>query len=286
MRFTTSEGGLHQQNGMVENTVRYVKQRARTLLFGAKLPQRLWPQAVNMAATLQRASVLGMETRLAAPFGAKVLVRRREYGRTAEPGKPDDLAPRWLEGYYLGLSETLRRGHIVYLVGDDGEKFVPTVNIRAGTEEPPSIGFGLEADLQSPPSRRLRAKVSGGGDVVVMSKARTVVGYDELKSRAVDLLADWSQEEAESLIFHVALSLDVGEQKYGVFRHGGQVGSPVDCGAVRSGHEREVSRSGVLCIVYFCQYRKGSAFRYEQFGRSSQLLVSHCCASQGWRIVD
>ncbi|CAE7948247.1 unnamed protein product [Symbiodinium sp. KB8] len=64
-------------------------------------------------------------------------------------------------------------------------------------------------------------KVSGGGDVVVMSKARTVVGYDELKSRAVDLLADWSQEEAESLIFHVALSLDVGEQKYGVFRHGG-----------------------------------------------------------------
>ncbi|CAE7787384.1 hypothetical protein AK812_SmicGene8300 [Symbiodinium microadriaticum] len=29
MRFTTSEGGLHQQNGMVENAVRYVKQRAR-----------------------------------------------------------------------------------------------------------------------------------------------------------------------------------------------------------------------------------------------------------------
>ena len=80
MRFTTSEGGFHQQNGMVENGVRYIKQRARMLLQGAKLPQRLWPQAINMAATSQRATVLGMETRLAAPFGAKVLVRRREYG--------------------------------------------------------------------------------------------------------------------------------------------------------------------------------------------------------------
>ena len=94
MRFTTSEGGLHQQNGMVENAVKYIKQRARTLLVGAKLPQRLWPQAINMAASIQRSSVLGMETKLAAPFRAKVLVRRREYGGTAEPGEPDDLAPR------------------------------------------------------------------------------------------------------------------------------------------------------------------------------------------------
>ena len=61
MRFTTSEEGLHQQNGMVENAVRYVKQRARTLLIGAKLPQRLWPQAVVMATTAQRATTLGME---------------------------------------------------------------------------------------------------------------------------------------------------------------------------------------------------------------------------------
>ena len=188
MRFTTSEGGLHQQNGMVENAVRYVKQRARTLLFGAKLPQRLWPQAVNMAATLQRASVLGMETRLAAPFGAKVLVRKREYGGAAESGKPDDLAPRWLEGHYLGLSETLRRGHLVYIAGDEGDKFIHTVNVRARTEEPPPAEPELEADPPSPPSRRLRAKVSGGGDVVVVSKARTVVGLDELKSRAADLL--------------------------------------------------------------------------------------------------
>ena len=224
MRFTTSEGGLHQQNGMVENAVRYVKQRARTLLIGAKLPQKLWPQAVAMAASSQRATTLGMETRLAAPFGAKVLVRRREYGGTAEPGKPDDLAPRWLEGRYLGLSETVRRGHVVYLAGDDGEKFVHTVNVRVGVEDSPSEKAELEADLPGSPSRRVRGKARGSGDIVAISRAKTVVGSEDLKARAVKVLDDWSQEEAEKLIVHVGLSLDPGDRKFGVFRHGGSVG--------------------------------------------------------------
>ncbi|CAE7228639.1 RE1, partial [Symbiodinium sp. CCMP2456] len=224
MRFTTSEGGLHQQNGMVENAVRYIKQRARTLLIGAKLPQRLWPQAITMAASMQRASVLGMETRLAAPFGAKVLVRRREYGGTAEPGKPDDLAPRWLEGRYLGLSETVRRGHLVYLSGDDGEKFIHTVNVRVGLEDHPLPGPEVEADLPGPPSRRLRGKASGSGDVVSVSKAETVVGSEDLKFRAQKLLEEWSQEEAEKLLVHVALSLNPNDRVFGVFRHGGRVG--------------------------------------------------------------
>eukprot|EP00439_Symbiodinium_sp_Y106_P017800 s6038_g2.t1 len=224
MRFTTSEGGLHQQNGMVENAVRYIKQRARTLLIGAKLPQRLWPQAVVMAASSQRATTLGMETRLAAPFGAKVLVRRREYGGTAEPGKPDDLAPRWLEGRYLGLSETVRRGHVVYLARDDGEKFVHTVNVRVGLEDPPPEQPNLEADLPGPPSRRLRDKARGSGDVVAVSKAQTVVGTEDFKDRARRLLREWSQEEAEKLIIHIGLSLDPGDRKFGVFRHGGSVG--------------------------------------------------------------
>ena len=223
MRFTTSEGGLHQQNGMVENAVRYVKQRARTLLIGARLPQKLWPQAVVMATTAQRATVLGMEARLAAPFGAKVLVRRREYGGAAEPGKPDDLAPRWLEGHYLGLSETVRRGHVVYLSNEDGEKFVHTVNVRVGLEDPPPLEGELGAELPGPPSRRLREKSRGSGDVVAVSKF-DVVAERDLKERTRFLLENWSQEEAEKLIAHVSLSLDPGDRVYGVFRHGGRVG--------------------------------------------------------------
>ena len=223
MRFTTSEGGLHQQNGMVENAVRYVKQRARTLLIGARLPQKLWPQAVVMATTAQRATVLDMEARLAAPFGAKVLVRRREYGGAAEPGKPDDLAPRWLEGHYLGLSETVRRGHVVYLSNEDGEKFVHTVNVRVGLEDPPPLEGELGAELPGPPSRRLREKSRGSGDVVAVSKF-DVVAEKDLKERTRSLLENWSQEEAEKLIAHVSLSLDPGDRVYGVFRHGGRVG--------------------------------------------------------------
>ena len=165
-----------------------------------------------------------METRLAAPSGAKVLVRRREYGGTAEPGKPDDLAPRWLEGRYLGLSETVRRGHVVYLVGDDGEKFVHTVNVRVGVEDPPPERAGLEADLPGPPSRRVREKAGGSGDIVAVSKAQTVVGSEDLKVRAINILENWSQEEAEKLIVHIGLSLDPGDRKFGVFRHGGSVG--------------------------------------------------------------
>ena len=146
IRFTTSEGGLHQQNGVVENAVKYIKQRARTLLHGAKLPQRLWPQAVAMAVAAQRATALGYETKLAAPFGARVLVRKREYGGSAEPGKPDDLAPRWVEGCYLGLSDTVRRGHVIYVTDKDTEKFIHTVHVRTDFAEPEMVDV-LEADL-------------------------------------------------------------------------------------------------------------------------------------------
>ena len=67
-------------------------------------------------------------------------------------------------------------------------------------------------------------KARGSGDIVAISKAKTVVGSEDLKARAVKVLDDWSQEEAEKLIVHVGLSLDPGDRKFGVFRHGGSVG--------------------------------------------------------------
>ena len=223
IRFTTSEGGLHQQNGVVENAVKYVKQRARTLLHGAKLPQRLWPQAVAAAAATQRATALGYETKLAAPFGAKVLVRKREYGGSAEPGKPDDLAPRWVEGCYLGLSDTVRRGHLIYVVDKDTEKFIHTVHVRTDFTEPEIVDV-LEADLPEPPSRRMRSKAAGSGDVVAVSKVQTVVSDDDLRTQAEALKSSWSQEEAENLCVQIALMLGPNEKVFGAFRHGGAVG--------------------------------------------------------------
>ena len=224
IRFTTSEGGLHQQNGMVENAVKYVKQRARTLLHGAKLPQKLWPQALAAATAAQRATAMGFETKLAAPFGSRVLVRRREYGGSGEPGKPDDLAPRWVEGWYLGLSETLRRGHLVYVSNEDGEKFVHTVHVRAGLVDPGEADGHTEADLPEPPPRRVREKARGGGDVVAVSKVCPVTSDVEFKTKAKELLDTWCEEEANELMVKVALSLGPNDQKFGVFRHGGSVG--------------------------------------------------------------
>ncbi|CAE7334262.1 RE1 [Symbiodinium sp. KB8] len=223
IRFTTSEGGLHQQNGVVENAVKYVKQRARTLLYGAKLPQRLWPQAVAAAAAAQRATALGYETKLAAPFGAKVLVRKREYGGSAEPGKPDDLAPRWVEGCYLGLSDTVRRGHLIYVVDKDTEKFIHTVHVRTKVTEPEMVDV-LEAEPPEPPSRRMRSKAAGSGDVVAVSKFQTVVSDDDLRAQAEALKSSWSQEEAENLCVQIALMLGPNEKVFGAFRHGGAVG--------------------------------------------------------------
>ena len=82
IRVTSSEAGAHQTNGAAEATVRWVKQRARTLLLSAKLPQHLWPMAVTTAATMQRSNVLGFETTLAAPFGAKSHGAEAPNGRT------------------------------------------------------------------------------------------------------------------------------------------------------------------------------------------------------------
>ena len=54
-------------------------------------------------------------------------------------------------------------------------------------------------------------------------KAQTVVGSDDLRTE--DFLSDWSQEKAENLIVHVALSLNPGDRNFGVFRrNGGRVG--------------------------------------------------------------
>ena len=124
----------------------------------------------------------------------------------------------------MGLSDTVRRGHIIYLSDGDGEKFVHTVNVRVGLTEPPPPEPELEADLPGPPSRRLREKARGSGDVVSVSKALTAVGTEDLRNKAPSVLGDWSQEEAEKLMVHVALGLNPSEKVYGVFRHGGRVG--------------------------------------------------------------
>ncbi|CAE7231186.1 RE1, partial [Symbiodinium sp. CCMP2456] len=219
IRVTTSEAGDHRTNGAAESTVRWIKQRARTLLLSAKLPQQLWPMAASTAATMQRAEVLGFEPVLAAPFGTKVTVRKRQL----EGPKLDDLAPRWITGTYVGKSDSLHKGHLVYVKDDGGERFVHTLHVRSSLHDPGPVEGELFADEPEGPRRRLRGKSAGSGDVVVVTKLE-VDKENELKHRAEAVLQTWSQEEAEDIVKAVCAVLAPSENVYGMFRFGGKTG--------------------------------------------------------------
>ena len=219
IRVTTSEAGVHQTNGTAESTVRWIKQRARALLLSSGLPQHLWPTAVSTAATMQRADVLGFEPMLAAPYGSKVMVRKRQM----EGPKLDDLAPKWMQGVYVGRSESLSKGHLVYVAGDEGEKFVHTLHVRAGLREPGPVEGEFHVEEPGPPERRVRGKAAGSCDVVGVSKI-TVFEDAELKKRAEAVLEDWSQEEGEDIVNQAGKYLTSTENNYGMFRFGGKAG--------------------------------------------------------------
>ncbi|CAE7344119.1 unnamed protein product [Symbiodinium sp. KB8] len=219
IRVTTSEAGVHQTNGAAESTVRWIKQRARTLLLSAGLPQHLWSTAITTAATMQRSDVLGFEPLLAAPYGSKVMVRKRQL----EGPKQDDLIPKWIQGVYVGRSESLSKGHLVYVKDDEGEKFIHTLHVRAGLHDPGPLEEGVEADEPAGPHKRIRGKSSGAGDVVVLSKAM-IFEDKQYQERAEQILKVWSQEEAEEFVEEVCGQLPASENVYGMFRHGGKAG--------------------------------------------------------------
>ena len=223
IRMTSSEGGEHQSNGAAENTVRWVKQRARTLLAGARLPQQLWPSAAQYASAQQRADVLGFETKLAAPFGSKVLIKKKSYVGAHHGGKLDDLAPRWEEGYYLGLSDTVRGGHLVF-VENEGTRFLHTLHVRPHLHDPGPPEDIMEAEPPREPRRRLREKTPGLSTITTMHQVSPVEIEEELRKEAEKVLQDWNMERAEDLVIQACALLPNVANKYGVFRHGGVMG--------------------------------------------------------------
>ena len=222
IRMTSSEGGEHQSNGAAENTVKWIKQRARTLLAGSGLPQRLWPYAADYAATAQRSSVLGLEARLAAPFGAKVLIKKKPYIGTGHGGKMDDLAPRWEEGSYLGLSNAVRQGHLVY-INNEGERFLHTAHVRPGLHDPGPPAESVEAEESASARRRLRAKTSIHS-MTSMAQMDQSLAEKELEGEVERVLEEWNREEAEELVVQACSILPRAANKYGLFRHGGVMG--------------------------------------------------------------
>ena len=100
---TWSEPGIPQSNGHAESTVRWVKDRTRTLLKSASLPLRLGPVAAAMAAAEQRAKVLRWKTSLAAPFGSSVYLKKKAFDKYGPLRREMGLGKQMAKGSVCGF---------------------------------------------------------------------------------------------------------------------------------------------------------------------------------------
>ncbi|CAE7233290.1 RE1 [Symbiodinium sp. CCMP2592] len=146
---------------------------------------------------------------------------------TVWSSRKEGLRQIWAtEGFYVGLSSILHRGHLVYVPadGDVKEKFYHTLHVRPNLVDPGRPDAELCVDDRSKPKRRVMGKTKL--DEVEMKKL--TVGEKELgavaTAEAEQLLQNWDLEKAKNLVIQLAREGFFSNQKFGVFRHGGTVG--------------------------------------------------------------
>ena len=223
---TWSEPSVPQSNGHAESTVRWIKDRTRTLLRSASLPVKLWPVAAAMAAAEQRSKVLNWKSKLAAPFGATVYLRKKAFDKYGPLRRENGLDSKWYKGRYVGLSTIVNNGHLVYIPGNDEEKekFLHTLHVRADLIEPKPPDIQLVGDDVPKPRRRITSKRDSG---VVEMRAVTKLldgARDMATAGAEEVLKDWSWDRAKYVVTSLAEGGFFENLKFGVYRHGGTVG--------------------------------------------------------------
>ncbi|CAE7863092.1 unnamed protein product [Symbiodinium microadriaticum] len=226
VRATWSEAGVPQSNGGAESAVRWVKDRARSLLIGSRLPVALWPQAAEAAAAAQRSRVLGWRSALKAPFGAIVHIKERAFDSSGPRRRERAFESRWFKGHYMGLSSILEGGHVIYLPkdGEDTERFFHTCHVRPRLIDPGPPEVVLHANEPPRPRRRVAEKASPDNIEMKAAKVGDAAFLDYVEKRSKELLESWSGEEAEEFVLELASVDFFKDRKFGVFRHGGQVG--------------------------------------------------------------
>ncbi|CAE7200035.1 GIP, partial [Symbiodinium sp. CCMP2456] len=115
----------------------------------------------------------------------------------------------------------LQSGYMVQ--EEDSGRFIHTLHVRAGLHDPGPVEADVDAEEPAGPSRRVRGKSAGSGDVVTLSKA-AILDETEYKKRAEQLMMTWSQEEAKVLVKEVCQQLPASETVYGMFRYGRKAG--------------------------------------------------------------
>ncbi|CAE7275253.1 unnamed protein product [Symbiodinium sp. CCMP2592] len=227
IRATWSEPGVPQGNGQAEATVRWVKDRARTLLLGSRLPTRLWALAVEAATAMQRCKVLGWKSKLMAPFGATVHIKQKAFDSSGPRKRDRAFETKWTKGTYVGLSSILDGGHVVYVpqgTEDDKEKFLHTFHVRPRLFDP---GVPLdELQVEDPPRPRRRIVEKQPPDQIEM-KAAGLSDSDVneyVRKKSACLLDQWDPVQVEAFIMELLDANFFQERKFGIFRHGGSVG--------------------------------------------------------------
>ncbi|CAE7266511.1 unnamed protein product, partial [Symbiodinium sp. KB8] len=200
--------------------------RARTLLIGAKLPTKLWTTAIEAAATIQRSKVLSWKQRMLAPYGAPVCVKQKAFDSSGPRRRERAFETRWETGRYMGLSNLLERGHVIYVPGKDGarDRFLHVFHVRHHLIDPGLPVYEEESAEVVKPKRKLVGKTPAEGIEVrpVDLKGDELDGW--IKVNAQELLDNWDQDKAVALVDDLAESGFFEEVKFGVFRHGGAVG--------------------------------------------------------------
>ncbi|CAE7334978.1 GIP [Symbiodinium sp. CCMP2592] len=225
IRATWSEPGVPQGNGQAETSVRWIKDRARTLLTASGLPVRLWPTAVEAATAAQRAKVLGWRHKMLAPYGSVVHVKQKAFDSSGPRRRERAFESKWFRGVYVGLSNILDNGHVVYVPETESskEKFVHTLHARKKLVDPGRPQEEVIVDIPKP-RRRILEKTPM--EVVEMRALKLKDGdlSEYIKTRSNILLSDWDQQQAARFVDELAEHDFFEEHKFGVFRHGGSVG--------------------------------------------------------------
>ena len=223
VRATWSEPGAPQSNGKAEATVNWVKGRTRTLLAAAGLEQHLWPTAAETAAAEQRSRVLGFKSILAAPYGARVHVRKRPFTAKGPRRKGDSLDSKWVSGWYVGLSGLLDHGHLVYVPPGEGEAggFLHTLHVRAGLVDPGPPQEELEVEEEPRVRRRIREK---GPPATPGLNAIGEVRREDVCEEAREILMNWSFDRALNFLEELTEEEEFRDFRCGAYRHGGVVG--------------------------------------------------------------
>ncbi|OLP97705.1 hypothetical protein AK812_SmicGene19927 [Symbiodinium microadriaticum] len=140
---------------------------------------------------MQRARVLRQVPKMIASFGSKVLVKKRRYAASGALIRLE-FEERWSEGLYLGLSDQVADGHLVYVDGTfthtrsvrDKAKLVDAKEHQPDEDQEMPV---LE-DGQDPPARRLRIHGKSSPRFAAMGGNPDDVGDHGIRSPRVAVL--------------------------------------------------------------------------------------------------